>query len=464
MTSNAAPGGRLTEGPVRRHVWSLTLPMTIGILAMVTKNLVDTYFVAQLGTSALSAISFTFPIVMLMMSVTIGLGAGASSVVSRVIGQGDPAQVQRHSTDAIVLAILVMGAVCLAGLGFIRPLFFALGARGEVLDLVVDYMKPWFLGLMFLVIPMVGNSLCRAAGDARLPGLIMVGSAGLNALFDPFLIFGWWGAPELGIAGASTATVCSNVFATMGSLALLHYKERMLTFRPPQVQDVILSWRPMLAIGLPAAAANMVNPLGVAFLTALLARISDSAVAGYGVASRLEGLSLIALLALSSAIGPIVGQNLGARRMDRVDEAMRTSFRICIQVGTVTAALLAVLGPLVVPTFDDATAVQSTAILYLWMVPITFSGYGINIVQAAAFNAIGKPTLAAALTVSRMFLVILPVAWVLVSITGSPMAVFAGTVVGNIVGGTLGWLGSRRMMRQFKSTAEPPRDVAAVGV
>lgn len=449
MPSAKSSGARLTEGSISRHLRSLTVPMTFGILSMVSKNLVDTYFVAQLGTEALSAISFTFPVVMLLMSFSVGLGAGASSVVSRILGSGDPAKVQRSSTDALVLSVLLVAILCVVGLASLRPLFSALGARGPVLELVIAYMQPWFVGLMFLVVPMLGNSLCRAAGEGTWPGLIMVSAAAINAILDPFLIFGWAGLPELGIAGASTATVVSNLCATLGSLWLLR-REDLLTMRIPSPSEAWASWKPMLAIGLPASGANMVNPLGITLVTAMLARISDTAVAGFGVAGRLEGLSLLTMLALSAAIGPIVGQNVGAKRFDRVREAMQVSFRVCIRIGMVTAALLAVLGPWVTPLFDGSVDVRSTANLYLWLVPVSFAGYGINIVQAAAFNAVGRPSLAAGLTVARMFGVYLPAAWIGMMVTGEPAGVFVGAVVGNVAGGLLGWLGSRSMMRRLQ--------------
>lgn len=439
-TPHPSPG-RLTRGPVGPHVWSLMVPMTFGLFSIISKNLVDTYFVAQLGTESLSAISFTFPVVMFVMAVSIGLGAGASSVVSRVFGGGDLSLVKRRSTDALVLGLVVAAAVSVAGLLAIRPVFAALGAQGDILDQVEAYMRPWFYGLVFLVVPMLANSLLRAAGEARLPGLLMVGAAVVNAVLDPILIFGWLGAPELGIAGASWATVISNVLATVGSLALL-LRERVLIFEPPTSAEMWSSWRPLLAVGGPAALANMINPLGVGVVTRLLASTGPESVAGFGVATRLEGLSIVVMLAMSAAVGPVVGQNYGAGQPDRVDASLRYCFRLAFIWSIGTAIFLAAAGPFITPLFDPAPEVQRVATLYLWMVPITYFGYGWNIVQSAAFNAIGKPVLANVMTIGRMFVAYIPIALVLTRVFDLGAAgIFAGAMVGNLAGGGAALLG-----------------------
>lgn len=445
-----APTARLTRGPIGHHVWALMLPMTFGLLSIISKNLVDTYFVAQLGTEELSAISFTFPVVMVVMSLAIGLGAGASSVVSRVFGGGDLDLVRRRSTDALVLGVVLVSVASIVGTLAIRPLFGLLGAQGAVLDHIEDYMGPWFIGLVFLVIPMVANSLLRASGEARLPGLLMVAAALINAVLDPILIFGWLGAPKLGIAGASWATVVSNVCSTAGSIALLTGRDHMLVFRPPTPRELWSSWKPILAIGLPASAANMVNPLGVAVVTRLLAGIGPEAVAGFGVATRLEGLALVTLLALSAAVGPVVGQNYGAAHADRVSESLRYCFRVSLVWSLVTAGLLALVGPFVTPLFDDSAEVQRVANLYLWIVPVTYFGYGWNIVQSAAFNALGRPVLANVMTIGRMFVAYIPAALLLSEGLGlGVVGVFAGATIGNLAGGAAAGLGRRWMNRSL---------------
>ncbi|MEM1026042.1 MAG: MATE family efflux transporter [Myxococcota bacterium] len=449
---------KLVEGSVRRHLLDLALPMTVGLLAMMSKNLVDTYFVAQLGTAELSAISFTFPIILLLMSVIIGLGAGSTSVVSRAAGEGETSQVQRRCTDALLLSVVLVSAAGLLGLVTCRPVFRLLGAEGEVLELVLAYMQPWYLGLVALICPMVGNGLLRANGEARLPGVIMVCSALLNAILDPLLIFGLLGLPRLGITGASLATVISNVL-TSGVVLWLLAARGLLTLSRPSWPEVKDSWRRIIVIALPAAGANTVNPLGLTIVTGLLARLGPEIVAGFGVATRIETLSAIMLFALSASIGPLVGQNYGAGRPERVGEGIKVGFQLCVVWGVASALLVGLTAEYVVPLFDESTTVQQVAVLYLWVVPITFGGYGMNIVQSAAFNALGRPFFGTLMTLLRM-MVYVPAAAILMHFLGA-VGVFVGAGFGNLAGGAFAWMGYRWLTAQIRTKRQDPSGSAA---
>ena len=177
----------LTEGQVPIQLLRLTLPMIWGVLSVLAFSLADTYFVAQLGTKELAAMSFTFPVVTILGSIAMGLGTGASSVIARVIGRGEHQQVQRLTTDSLLLSLLIVSILASLGLITINPLFATLGAELELLPLIRDYMNIWYLGMVFLVVPMVGNSVIRASGNTVLPSLIMTLAAGVNILVDPLL-------------------------------------------------------------------------------------------------------------------------------------------------------------------------------------------------------------------------------------------------------------------------------------
>lgn len=437
---------------MRGHLIRLTLPMIWGILALISNSVVDTFFVATLGTDALSALSFSFPVMLTVTSLSIGLGAGASSVVSRGIGRGDHAIARRRSTDALILSFALVTALALVGVATVRPLFTLLGAHGNVLDLIERYMSIWFLGLPLVVVPMVGNSLIRAAGDARIPGLIMVGGAFTNMVLDPLLIFGLLGLPRLEVAGAALATVIANGTTLAVSLWVLHFRERMLAWELPPLRVFLESCRKVLSIGLPAAAANMINPIGVAMITALLAQFGQETVAGYGLATRIEALAGVGLLALSASIGPIVGQNLGARKFDRVHLALRRGFQFCIIYGLAMAALVALLAFPLTALFTDSQVVSATANAYLWIVPATALGYGINIVGAAALNAVGRPLLAAALTFTRMMVLLVPAAHLLGHFHGHA-GVFWAVAGANLAAGAITVKTAHAAARRLESRA-----------
>ena len=148
----------LTEGPIGSTLVKLTIPMLFGIMGMVIFNLVDTIYVGRLGTAELAALSFTFPVVMVVTSIGLGIGVGASSLISFAIGEGNHNKVQRITSDSLVLSLLLVLIFISVGYFTIDPLFTALGASPEILVLIHEYMDIWYLGVPFVVVPMVGNN------------------------------------------------------------------------------------------------------------------------------------------------------------------------------------------------------------------------------------------------------------------------------------------------------------------
>ena len=402
---------KLTEGPVGLQLLNLTLPLVWGVFAVIAFSLADTYFVAQLGTNELAAMSFTFPVVMLLGSVAMGLGVGASSIIARAIGSGDRYRVRRLTTDSLTLSLLVVGIFVGLGLTTINSLFTALGAGPDALPLIQDYMGVWYLGMIFLVVPLVGNSAIRASGNTIVPSLIMTVAAAVNILLDPLLIFGWGDIPALGVKGAALATVISRAATLVASLAFLHFRERLLLFALPKLKEVWQSWLSVLSVGLPAAATNLIVPISVGLLTSLMARYGPEAVAGFGIASRVEAFALIAPLALSASIGPFVGQNWGANQRGRVNQALRLSFWFCLAWGGLIAVIVGANASGIAAWFDSEPAVVASAAAYLTTVPLSYGALGIIYIFSSTFNALGKPLPSVAMTLSRMFLLYVPLAY-----------------------------------------------------
>jgi len=444
----------LTEGPVNKRLVKLTLPMVWGIFAIVAFNLADTYYVGQLGTNQLAAMSFTFPVVMTLGSLALGLGVGASSIIARAIGEGDRSRVQRFTTNSLTLGVASVAILSAIGLLTIDPLFTALGAGPEVMPFVRQYMQVWYFGMVFLVVPMVGNSAIRASGDTGTPSIIMTLSAGFNIILDPLLIFGMAGFPELGLVGAALATVIARALTLVASLLVLQFKEHMLSPHLPDLEETLWCWRDVLSVGLPAAGSNMITPISIGVITSLLATHGPLAVAGFGVASRVESFAMIVLIALSASIGPFVGQNWGAGKFGRVTQALRQSYLFCVGWGVLMAVLLAIGASQIVPLFNTDAEVVKVATSYLWIVPISYGTAGIIQVASSAFNALGKPIPAVIMTVLRMFVLYIPLAYLGSRLFG-PLGIFGAATVANVlVGvGAYGW--SDRTCRTPISNSAP---------
>jgi putative MATE family efflux protein len=401
---------QLVEGSVGKILVKLTIPMLFGIIGIVAFNLVDTFFVGRLGTSELAALSFTFPVVLVISSLASGLGIGASAVISRAIGAGDHHRVQRLTTDSLSLSLLIVALFVILGLLTIEPVFRLLGASPEVMPMIKQYMTIWYPGVIFVIVPMVGNNGIRATGDMLTPGIIMMVAAGTNSILDPLLIFGIGPFPRLEIAGAAVATVIARCITLLIALFVLYHREKMITFGIAPFKSVLDSWKKILFIGLPNAATRMVVPLGIGIVTRLVSSYGKEAIAAYGVSSRIEFFALAVIAALSSVIVPFVGQNWGAGKHDRVILGIKYSSRFSMAWGVAMFALLAILAKPIASLFNKDPLVISNIVLYLRIVAIGYGLRGILFLSGAALNALRKPFHASALAIMQMFVLYVPMA------------------------------------------------------
>lgn len=445
----------LTKGPVMGHLIRLGIPMTIGIVAVMSAAVVDTYYISRLGTIPLAAISFCVPVLFALQSLSIGLGIGASSVVSRAAGEGNRDHLARLVTDAVLLAVIIVATISVIGSLSVDLLFRLLRAPEELMPDIRSYMKIAFIGSAFIVGPMVAGNLLRALGDARLPGLTMVAGAIINLVLDPFLIFGLGPFPRMELAGAALATVLSNVTAVFVMGWIMVYREKLILMHIPPWAELKESWGEVLRVGLPAIGTNMINPISLAIITAVFASFGTSVVAGLGVAGRIEFLFAIPLLALSASIGPITGQNGGAGLTPRVREAFNAAYFIAIVWGTFTGLTLLLLAGFVARLFSHDPEVIAMSRLYLMVVPLTAAGYGVVIATAAGFNALGRPFPGLILTFGRSLLLSSAGAWIGGKYFGLSGAIIA-MALSNVASGLVAWFwvrGASMDVRQHKKVS-----------
>lgn len=450
----------LTTGPVWLNLIRLAGPMLFGIAAVMSAHLVDTYFVGKLGTEPLAALSFSFPVAFTLASLSIGLSAGAASVVSRAVGRGHHGRTQRLAADSIMLT--VVGIVVLTGIGLVttKPVLRLLGAEGEILAMATAYMQIWYVSLPFLAATMVANAMVRACGDASAPSAIMVTSAIFNLVATPVLVFGTGPIPALGIEGAALATLGARILSAACALYLVIWRDRLVVTFRRGLRRFIKSAGYVLSIGLPAAIGNASNPLGIAVATAAIAVLGSETVAAFGVATRLESFAVIPLLALSASIGPVVGQNWGASRADRVERALKTAYGLSFGWSLLLTAFFWLAGQPLAEAFASEPAVADEAAKYLWIVPISLWGYGIAIIAAGAFNALGKPFFGLAYSLTRTALFYVPLVWIASRIDGST-TVYTAIAVANMLAGAVIAIDSIRRIRGLASDLEGREAVAA---
>jgi putative MATE family efflux protein len=425
----------------------MTAPVLLGIMTMMAQALIDAWFLGRVGDRALAAHAFSFPILMIVTSVAIGLGAGTSSVVARAIGHDDDRRARRLTTDSLLLSFLITVAVSALGIATIGPLFRLLGAPDDMIPLIRGFMVILYLGVPFVVVGMVAMASMRATGDTRLPSKIMIVGSLLNIALDPILIFGVGPVPAFGLNGAALAALLARGAIFLIAVYVLRFRLDMVSFRLPETGELVRSWRDVLHVGIPAAGTNVIVPVGAAAITAMIARYGPDAVAGFGVASRIESMTLVMFYAMSAVIGPFVGQNLSAGREDRIQQALRLCAAFCIVSGLGIAALLAATASLLPTLFSDSADVVGVARSFLWIAPIGYGAYGVVMVMNASFNGLGYPMPGVAISVGRILILYVPLALAGMAFFDE-RGVFAAYAAANILSGIIAYSWARKTARR----------------
>ncbi len=403
---------KLTRGPIRRHLIAQTAPMLLGIASIMSVGIIDAYFVGQLGPDPLAAISFVFPVTVVLSSLGVGVLVGINSVVSRALGAGDRGVAERRAVQGIVLALgfgLLVGLTLYAVQG---PLFRLMGATGKLGPLIDAYMQPYAMGLPLLLVSMGANATLRAQGAASRSAIILGTMAAANWVLDPVLIAGWGPFPSYGIAGAAYASVGSYALAMLVGLWLSWRSDLGLHPQRLGEGDWGTGIGALTRVGGPAALSNSINPVGLTVLTGMLAGYGNDAVAAFGVAGRLQSLAVVPLLAMSSSIGGIVGQNWGAGKPDRARLALHEATLFSLVYGGGIAALLVLFRQEAAAVFTDDPGVIGLIGTYLMIAAWGFCGYGALIVTNGALNAVDKAPTATMVSGLRVLGIMIPVAWI----------------------------------------------------
>ena len=424
-------------------------PMIIGLIVLITNSLVDAYFVSQLGSAPLAAVSYAFPVSFIVGAIAMGLGTGTASLASRLIGAGNQEKVRQIATHSMLLGLIAGLCVVVFGLLTLEEIFSLLGADEQTMPFVKDYMEIYYWGGIFLVVPMIGNAVLRAGGDAKTPSVLMASTAVINAVLDPILIFGWFGFPALGIKGAALASVLANVVFLIASLSILIFRENLIQFRKNTVAAILHSWSQILHVGLPAIASNLITPMSTALVTSLISSFGQSAVAGFGLASRLEAFIIIIFMALGGAIAPFVGQNFGAQKFDR----LKQGFVFCVAFSFIYALFCIGFFILSVDTllgfFTTDPEVIKTAKIQLLYCPWGYGFLGLAVIANGSFNAVGKPMPAMTISIGRTLLVYVPLAYWLASSMGI-RGVFIAQVLANLLAGIVGFIWYQNVFKQLR--------------
>ncbi|WP_240778396.1 MULTISPECIES: MATE family efflux transporter [Shewanella] len=400
----------LLTAPIGRVLLNMTLPNLIGIMTILGGSLVDIFFISKLGTEALAAVSFTFPVTLVITSIGIGIGAGVSTNLGRLIGSGHAPESRVFLYDTLWITLVIIWGLSILGCVFIEPTFSLLGANSASLPLINDYMWYWYLGAPALVLLMVGNQALRATGDTHSPAKIMMLAAIVNLILDPLLIFGIGPFPRLEIQGAAIATTLSWVVAMSLAGHLIVVKRKLVKFAEFDFGRLILHFKVLSHIARPAALMNVINPIANGIIMAMLARIDNSGVAAFGAGIRLESVLLIVVMALSSSLMPFIAQNLGAGQHDRAKKALLMSLRFAFVFQTLLFIPLYFSADIIAGWFTHDPLVIEWLSFYIMVLPAAYGPLGILIIFATSLNAYHRPLSSLVINLCRLLLLMLPLA------------------------------------------------------
>jgi MATE family, multidrug efflux pump len=444
----AAEQAKFLQGNLFRHVSVMSLTASVGLMALFLVDFVDMIFISMLGKSELAAaVGYAGAILFFTTSFGIGMAIAAGSLVARALGAGDVQMAQRRAATSLLYGV-IFGAVFAAFVWvYIRPLTAFLGASGETLDLAVSYLRIIVPSLPLLLIGMVGGAILRAHGDAKRAMFATLAAGLVNAALDPLLIFGF----GLDLTGAALASVASRVaIAIMSVQPILRYHGG---FAKPTREEFGVDFPAIAAIAIPAILTQLATPVGQAFITRTMAQFGEEAIAGMAIIGRLVPISFGALFALSGAVGPIIGQNFGAGRHDRVRTAFASAVLFAALFVTGMSLILFLLRDPIAGLFNAEGMTLTLIYLFCGPLALAFFFNGLMFVSNAAYNNLGHPFYSTWSNWGRHTLGTIPFAMLGAAWFGAP-----GVLIGAYSGGLIFGLGSTLLALRLMKQNETPSD------
>ncbi|TGD98210.1 MATE family efflux transporter [Methylobacterium nonmethylotrophicum] len=430
--TGAAPPPRFVTGSTFRHVVVMAATGSVGLMAIFLVDLLSLLYIARLGDPVLTAaVGFATIVQVFAVSINIGTMIAVGALVSRALGRGDVGEARRLAASALVLSVVASGLVVAVLLPLLAPFLRLIGATPETVPAARTFLWIALPSAVLMALGMGFSGVLRAVGDARRSMNVTLAGAAVTAVLDPVLIFGL----SLGIEGAAITVVLARLaFAWVGFSGAVRV-HRMVA--RPSLAAVLTDAGPILSVALPTVLTNLAPPVASAFLAHVMAGFGTATLAGNAVVDRLVPVAFGGLFALSGAVGPILGQNWGAGRFDRMRSALRDAALVTgLYVGAVWIALLLGRGPLTALFGLSGDAADLLAFFCLAGGAIWFFN-GLLFLGNASFNNLGFPLAASALNWGRATLGTMPPALLGAHLAG-PEGAMAGTGVGSALFGVVG--------------------------
>ncbi len=442
--SETASRDTITEGGLIRPLFRLAWPIVTIQLLQVAYNIADTLWLGRLSTDAVGALSLVFPLIFLLISIAGGFTTAGSILVAQYTGaksEGSAGLVAGQTLTFVGFLATVLGII-----GFVvTEEMLALlpsspGTAAQIVPLAGDYMRIFFLGMPALFGFFVFSALMRGYGNTRTPMRVMFVSVALNVILDPILIFGWFGAPAMGIEGAAVATVASRGIASILGLYVLFVTRSGPAVAAEHLVPDLEVIADIVRIGVPSMLEQSMSALAMLTLTGIVVTFAPPVVAAYGLGNRLVSLIFLPAMGLGRATNTMVGQNLGARQSDRAERAVHLAIGAGVSVMVVAAGVAAVFSEPIVSVFmatgtEEAAQTIAFGSEYLRIRSIEFVFIAVLQVILGAYRGAGDTSTALAFSVLTLWIGRVPTVYYLALVADfGPQGIWIGMALGNIIG------------------------------
>lgn len=404
----------LGSAPVPKALMALGIPIMIGMLINALYNLVDAYFVGGLGESQMGAISIVFPLGQVVVGLGLMFGNGAASYLSRLLGRGDKDTANKVASTALYSSVLVGAIIIILATIFLKPILTLLGATDTIMPYALTYARIYVISCIFNVFNVTMNNIVTSEGAPKTTMCALLLGAILNIALDPIFIYVF----ELGVAGAAVATAISQFVSTLVYLTYVLRKKSAFTFSAREFAPTKQMMAEILKIGVPTLTFQLLTSLSIAFINRAANGYGDSVIAGMGAVTRVTSMGTLVVFGFLKGFQPIAGFSYGAKKFDRLQEAIKTSILWSTIFCVIVGLLMAVFSTQIISQFTDGNAEMiSVGQRSLIANGFSFMLFGFYTVYSSLFLALGKGTAGFILGACRQgicfvpVILILPVLW-----------------------------------------------------
>ncbi len=420
----------------KKGLFKLAIPIMVGMLAHTLFNIVDTIFVGRLGAEAIASITIVFPIAFIIIAIGSGVGIGTTSLVARMIGAKNKRMADVVAENAIFLSVILSVMISVVGILSSRPLLTAMGVTGNVLEMGVSYINIIFSGIIFMLPMMIAASILRGEGNTKTPMKIMIMTAILNIILDPiFIYFLGYGVP-----GAAMASVLARF---IGAVVLFHiFFVRKSTYVTLSFREFRMKWdiiKGIFGVGIPASLSQMSMSVGMLILNVFLITFGSVSVAAFGLGLRIDMLVLMPIIGISSGLITMVGMYVGARDFEKAKWITKYAMKVSALIMGLAGLIFFFTAEYLMMIFTTDPQVIMLGAEYLRIVVISYPFAAIGITIYSSFQGAGKGVPALVLTLLRVILISVPIAYVLAFLYGfGPTGVWIGVSLASIISALVG--------------------------